>query len=193
MKVKPKRLTEQTREFVPDEKKPDEIISYTFVPLDTKFQMYIGSINILTIDEEPRPDKAGAAFDTIGFALKSVTGLNDVNDEGQLIPFVLEFKNRKIGKRSHQRVTDECLNRIPIDVIADMITEINESASLTVEEVENINFTPDSQPLISPGAKTANEKSETPETREPNSDALTSIPTNSVEDSIQTEASTSGT
>lgn len=80
-------------------------------------------------------------FDMVGFTLRDIKGM--INQDGT--PFKLEFKNRKVGKKTDiKRVTDECIAKLPTEIYHEIEKFAVDSMGITKPETENMDFTPGS-------------------------------------------------
>ena len=139
MKALPKKFSTQTIKF-----SLDQSVEFTVEPLVNQTKSYIDAMNLE--EGETIAGKTqwhfnpGGGYDIIGFALKSITGIEGLE---------LEFEKIKIGKRNYERVTDETIDQIPNPVYNEILFAARNACALSEEDQEEINFTPNSPTEIS--------------------------------------------
>ncbi len=144
MKALPARFQEAWHEAKADK---DGKVRFCVRPLSNRIRSHIQSASVSYNKAdgvwEQRVDGGGASYDTVGFGLVGFIGLDDA-ETGE--PLELKTLPVKIGKVTVERVTDECLDRLPPFLYQEIEATINIASISTVDEVENVNFTQPSSP-----------------------------------------------
>ena len=128
-------------------------VTYTIVPLSNRVAEHIAG-------SHGPDDLGGLRFDLAGFGLKKIEGLFEDDKK----PFTLIFENRKIGNRTEKRLTDECLDRLPLALLREIEAKVNEASTMNPGEVAELKNLPgSSEPKASESVSTATEtKSDAP-------------------------------
>jgi len=135
----------------------EDKVTFRIIPLSNGLQTHIAALGRARGDEFGA-DMSSISRDVVGYALKAITGLEDVDNAGNVIPFVLQFENKKLGTKAIKRVTDDCIEQLPSDVFGEIFERVQKSAGITVEEHKEINFTPACSEANSDGAMIAGQE-----------------------------------
>lgn len=142
MKALPAKYAEIWRKAASD---PDGVVEYLITPPGSLLMNMLGAKYGEQVDGEFTLDTAGVGIDLLAYTLKGIRGLDG---------FTLEFVADKLSGRKIQRVPDSCLERIPPELLNELLIAAQSGATVTPEESDNLAFTPASPAPESVAAET---------------------------------------
>ncbi len=182
MKALPMRFASTWRKAECDAEKDDSdniikegTVEYLLEPINNRMKMQIGSENVKANGFEMRKGKkrikykieiAGLTYASVSLALKGLRGLIDPETGKDL---ELIFEPITISSTEYQRVSYECLDRIPTELLNELAEQIGLMSTLSEEEKKEVNFTVTSSEPISTATIA-------PETETMKDDAPTTVP-----------------